>query len=695
MSAERSLYVSSYAPALGSGRALRTYTCVRALAMLGPVDLAFVAYDGDGPSAEYAAIEGLDFHRIDSSRGPRRGVLYASKRLQAIPPAACRGTSPELVATAERLARQPERGRVIVGDMSAATALMRLARRRPVIYNAHNIESEWVQGRAVFQPIMRAEMLRYERRLLSIACESWMVSLSDIYAARELVPAARLRYAPNVVDVAAIDPAPRASAPTGEREPRLLMVGDFSYPPNQSGLTFLADSVLPRVWREEPAARLTLVGRGLTEWRVPDSRIELAGYVDDLAPYYGRADCVVVPLTEGAGTPLKFVEAMAYGMPVVATPLAAKGLEVLADVHYREASDARTFADAIVGILRHGAPEMAVRARRLAEREYSIEALAERLAAAAEPASGADAQASGARTHDRSAGRARKHGPGAGGAQAGEPGAGGAPGGSNPVRWLSHATGTALGRRYPFVLCYHGVGAVAESSDPHGIFLSRDLFARHLDVVEERGYEMLAVGELWRLMASGSGAAGKGAITFDDGLRKTAHEAVPMLLDRGMSCSMFLPTGLIGRAHPDLERESIVSASEVRELAARGVEIGAHSVDHVALTGLSYADALDQMRRSRATLEDLLGKPVTTMAYPFGALNQETMRAAAEAGYETACACSGAGPWRAMSIPREPVYATAASFRLRLKMAGLYGPAYALVGDHGPLHRRPNAKRGR
>jgi glycosyltransferase involved in cell wall biosynthesis len=380
MNERPSLYVSTFAPVLGGGRALRTYTCVRALAMLGPVDLAYVAYDGDEPSPEYQAIDGLTFHKIHSSRGPRRAAVYASKRLQGVPPGCCRGTSPEVIATAERLATEARRGLVVAGDMSAASALMPLASTRPVVYNAHNVESDYVRGRPGFRALWHAEIRRFERRLLGLACESWMVSRADIRSARELVPDARLRYAPNVVDVAAITPNAGARAGGAAGVPRLLMVGDFSYQPNQSGLEFLVGSVLPLVWRSQPATRLTLVGRGLADWRSPDSRIDRAGFVEDLAPFYAAADCVVVPLTEGAGTPLKFVEAMAYGMPVVATPMAAKGLEVTADVHYRQGSDPRTFADGIISILRDGAPEMAAEARRLAEREYSIEALAQRLA---------------------------------------------------------------------------------------------------------------------------------------------------------------------------------------------------------------------------------------------------------------------------------------------------------------------------
>jgi peptidoglycan/xylan/chitin deacetylase (PgdA/CDA1 family) len=230
---------------------------------------------------------------------------------------------------------------------------------------------------------------------------------------------------------------------------------------------------------------------------------------------------------------------------------------------------------------------------------------------------------------------------------------------THPLRWLAHAGGEAFGRRHPFVLCYHGVGAISASDDPHGIFVSRELFARHLEVIEARGYELLTVGDLWRRMAGGSSATGHGSITFDDGLRKTAREAIPMLLARDIPCSMFVPTGLMGRPHPDLDGELIVGPDEVLELAAAGVEIGTHSIDHVPLNGI-----------------------------PYGSLSEETIRAAEEAGYETACACSGPGPWRALSIPREPVFASATPLRLRLKMAGLYGPAYALVGEHGPLNRR-------
>lgn len=203
-----------------------------------------------------------------------------------------------------------------------------------------------------------------------------MVSRADVATAAALVPRARLRYVPNVVDSEAIRPREATIAPGHT----VTMIGDFSYPPNRSGVAFLIDEVMPRLWEALPDARLRLVGRALDEDIATDPRIEVVGFVPNIADAYADADCVAVPLVEGAGTPLKFVEALAYGMPIVATPLAAKGLEVVAGEHYLDGATSAAFAAGVVQVLRDGAGEMGARARQLAEREYSISALADRIA---------------------------------------------------------------------------------------------------------------------------------------------------------------------------------------------------------------------------------------------------------------------------------------------------------------------------
>lgn len=372
----RALLVSAYGPVLGSGRALRVYTTARALAALGPLDFAYAPHDGAEPSPEYRAIEGVEFHPIVPSRGLRRAAAFAGHKARGLPRQPARAVSPELVETAARLARAPGRGRVVAADLNAMTAMLALARELPVTYNAHNLESGYRHPGHGHRVWSHLALRALERRVLRRAQESWMVSRADVEGARRLVPEARLRYVPNVVDVAAIEPV----APRADRR-HVLMVGDFTYAPNRSGAALLAHEAMPRVWRERPDARLRLVGRGLDPAAFGDERVEVAGFVPDIAAAYGAADAVAVPLREGGGTPLKFVEALAYGVPVVATPLAARGLDARAGEHYLEGADPAGFAAQLVAVLRDGAPEVGARARELAAREYSIETVVRLLAA--------------------------------------------------------------------------------------------------------------------------------------------------------------------------------------------------------------------------------------------------------------------------------------------------------------------------
>jgi glycosyltransferase involved in cell wall biosynthesis len=360
------LVVSSYTPALGSGRGMRTFGIVRALARSGPVDLLYKPFGADEPDGAYRALDGVALHAIDSSSA-RRAVGVVRAQLTGVPPRIARGISAELAPAAERLGDGAER--VIADDLMAAASLLELAGRRPLVYSAHNLET-------AFRGLGAPRRLRaFETRLLRSFAETWMPSPADTAAAAELAPGATLRYVPNVVDVAGIEPRRAPADP-----PEALFVGDFTYAPNREGMALLA-RVLPLVWETEPELRLVVAGRGAAAPPGADPRVSVLGFVDDLAPLYARAACALVPLTVGGGSPLKFVEALAYGVPVVSTPRGAGGLEAVADRDYLEGEGAEGFAEALVRALD---PErgraLGAAGRALAEREHSIESLARRLA---------------------------------------------------------------------------------------------------------------------------------------------------------------------------------------------------------------------------------------------------------------------------------------------------------------------------
>jgi peptidoglycan/xylan/chitin deacetylase (PgdA/CDA1 family) len=82
-----------------------------------------------------------------------------------------------------------------------------------------------------------------------------------------------------------------------------------------------------------------------------------------------------------------------------------------------------------------------------------------------------------------------------------------------------------------------------------------------------------------------------------------------------------------------------LSRDEVVRMAKGGlVEVGSHTVTHPALANLPLSVQREQIRRSKASLEDVLGRPVTSFSYPHGSYTPETAALVREAGF--ACACS-------------------------------------------------------
>lgn len=102
------------------------------------------------------------------------------------------------------------------------------------------------------------------------------------------------------------------------------------------------------------------------------------------------------------------------------------------------------------------------------------------------------------------------------------------------------------------------------------------------------------------------------AITFDDGFRTFLTSALPVLRQYEMPATVFAVSGYCGRSGPWMSWE------ELAEAASQGVAIGAHGVNHVNLSKVPPARAVEELRESRQDLEDRLGVSVRVAAYPYG-----------------------------------------------------------------------------
>lgn len=194
------------------------------------------------------------------------------------------------------------------------------------------------------------------------------------------------------------------------------------------------------------------------------------------------------------------------------------------------------------------------------------------------------------------------------------------------------------------VLCYHSIG---DRDAP--LVTPASAFRSQIALLKQLGYGFLTYTELVRAMRNSPGDMGNAvALTFDDGLADNYFEAMPILLDAGVKATFFVPSGLVvgdGRAIDMYRRRcryagEFVTPAQLREMQQMGMEIGAHTHSHVALAALSDAQALWELEHAKETLEQIVQKPVTSMAYPFGAkrfhFTENTCRLAQAAGYETA-----------------------------------------------------------
>ena len=158
---------------------------------------------------------------------------------------------------------------------------------------------------------------------------------------------------PNTYDISR---ATFTRAKSTSRDPtlRLLLVGTLGYFPNVDAATFLCREILPVLRRRtsRPIA-IDIAGSGdvgtLRELE-REPGVVVHNFVEDLGALYARADVAVLPLRTGGGTRIKLLEAFAYRIPVVATRIAAEGVEAIDGTHLVIADDPEAFARACIAI---------------------------------------------------------------------------------------------------------------------------------------------------------------------------------------------------------------------------------------------------------------------------------------------------------------------------------------------------------
>jgi peptidoglycan/xylan/chitin deacetylase (PgdA/CDA1 family) len=192
------------------------------------------------------------------------------------------------------------------------------------------------------------------------------------------------------------------------------------------------------------------------------------------------------------------------------------------------------------------------------------------------------------------------------------------------------------------VLCYHAV----EDGWPSPLAVEPALFDQHCAWLSRHRTVLPLETAVAAMDRHHRMPARTAALTFDDGFASLHSELLPRLRRWGLPATVFLVAQTLTPHGQEVDwvdtppdhPMSTLTLDQVREMQEAGVDFQSHSWAHRDLTTLSYAECVTDLRDSRELLADLLGRPVTQLAYPRGRHDADVRRAAAEAGYSLAFA---------------------------------------------------------
>jgi peptidoglycan/xylan/chitin deacetylase (PgdA/CDA1 family) len=215
-----------------------------------------------------------------------------------------------------------------------------------------------------------------------------------------------------------------------------------------------------------------------------------------------------------------------------------------------------------------------------------------------------------------------------------------------------------------------------------GLSTTVEEFVTHLDVIERDGWHVHALPDALAKLADGTLPLKSLSLTFDDAYASVAEIAWPLLRARGWPATLYAVSGYLDGAStfgwdkPDDAGARLLSAAALRDVAASGMHIGSHTVTHPWLPHLDPASLAREVSESRATLEDVLGLPVTDFAYPMGGWNAAVRAAVVAAGYSSAVTVD-----RGRNTARSDCFALRRAFapRTEIDFARTLDGAYAFL----------------
>lgn len=183
------------------------------------------------------------------------------------------------------------------------------------------------------------------------------------------------------------------------------------------------------------------------------------------------------------------------------------------------------------------------------------------------------------------------------------------------------------------ILVYHYVENVTDHRDTirKSLNTNPQLLAKQIETLKNAGYKFITPKELMDILDGKLRPPRKSVIlSFDDGYRDFYTDVFPILKKYRVKAVAYIVSGFI-------DKPNYMFVEQIKEIAkSELVEIGAHTVGHIPLQGVSLELAKKEIEESKKTLEKLLKVPVVSFAYPDGQFDHQAINLVKGAGLRSA-----------------------------------------------------------
>jgi len=230
------------------------------------------------------------------------------------------------------------------------------------------------------------------------------------------------------------------------------------------------------------------------------------------------------------------------------------------------------------------------------------------------------------------------------------------------------------------ILVYHQIDAAPPKGAAfRSLYVSPASFALQMGFLKMLGYQGLSMSALLPYL-KGEKQGKVVGITFDDGYLNNLTHALPILQRHGFSSTCYCVSQRLGQTNvwdqaQGIAQTPLMNVGQLRQWAAGGQEVGAHTRHHVNLTACDPALARAEMVLSKDELEMAVQQPVMHFCYPYGVYHPGHVAMAQQAGFVTVTTTqrgrchAGAGLWQ---LPRVPVLRSTTLPVFWLKVASRY-----------------------